>query len=498
EARELLVKTALEYLDNLSQEAGGDPELQYELATAYSKVGDVQGNPRMNNLGHATEALASCRKAMNLAQSLLKREPQNLKYQRLLAGLYFKQGHIQSQIGAYTEALAAHQSGVALIEPLATQANVEEEDLAQLARGYRSMADLEMDWVPALASGVRHYRQALEIAERRARAFPSDQAQFQLGARHGELGYALIRLGDPQASIRESLASLALFEPLAAQHTHEAPYQQALFVSYQRLGMAQGYPLNVNLNDTAAALQSFAKMQSIARRLVNADAKDQRAHDSIALGLISIGETEAVNEPARGAATLRQALDELRAPALASGDQFRYRWMQTETLTWLADAENRQGNHAFALKHLREAQAVWQTLAAEQPNDFSVKSQNCDLQQILAEALLAMGDFDGALKALREALTFAESEKASKPDDVRALWRLADCYRRFGQHHEALARRAKQPDERRAPRQQARDWFQKSLQQWDGWPRLAVSSVLNTPRREQVAQVLREVAEMYQ
>src|SRR5262245_46153843 len=260
----------------------------------------------------------------------------------------------------------------------------------------------------------------------------------------------LMQVGDPQTALRESEAALALFEPLAARHPNEAPYQHALFVSYQHLGMAQGQPLGVNLNDTATALQTFAKMQAITQRLVNADAKDQRARDNLAVGLILIGETEALNEPPRGAATLRQALDELSALAAAGGDPFRYRLLQTETLTWIADAENRQDQRAAALKHLRDAQAVWQTLAAEQPEEFSVKAGNCDLQQILAEALRAQGDVEGALTALRAALAFAETEKAAKSDDVRAFWRLADCYRRFGGCYEAQASPARQPEERRA------------------------------------------------
>ena len=180
----------------------------------------------------------------------------------------------------------------------------------------------------------------------------------------------------------------------------------------------------------------------------------------------------------------------MRASAAIGGDLFRYRLLQTEALTWLADAENRQGQRATALKHLRDAQAVWQMLAAEQPEEFSVKAGNHDLQQILAEVLQAQGDLEGALMALRAALAFAEAEKASKPSDVRALWRVADCYRRFGACYEAQAIRARPPEERRAARQQAKDWYQKSLQQWDEWPRLAVSSVFNTTRRDSVARAL--------
>src|SRR5262249_55296924 len=157
------------------------------------------------------------------------------------------------------------------------------------------------------------------------------------------------------------------------------------------------------------ALQSFAKMQAIARQLVNADAKDQRAREDFAIGLILIGETEAVNEPARGAATLRQAMDELRALSAAGSDSFRYRMLRTETLIYLAAAENRLGDHAGARTRLREAQAVWQTLAAEQPNDFGLKTRDYELQQTLAEVLLAQGDFEGALIALRRAMSFAEA-----------------------------------------------------------------------------------------
>ncbi len=484
EARELLVKTALEYLNSLAPEAGNDEDLQYELATAYERVGDVQGNPRLNNLGHTTEALASYRTALGLTQSLAARAPQNLKYRRSVAGLYFKIGQAQQQAGAYTDALASHRQGISLIEPLATQADATQEDLSQLIVGYRLMAGLEVEWVPAVAAGVEHYRKATEIAERRARRFPSDRAQYQLATLHSELGYALLQVGNPQTSLQESLAGAAMLESLATRHPNNLVYQQGLFVSYQHVAMAQGQPLGINLLDTAAALQTFAKMQAIAQRMANADAKDQRARDNLAVGLILLGETEAVNDPARGAVTLRQALESLRALAATGSDSFRYRLLQTEALTWLSDAETRHGNIAAALNHLREAQAVWRTLATEQPAEFSVKAQHFDLQQVLAEALCAQGDVDAALVALREALTFAEAERAAKPDDVRTLWRLADCCQRFGQIYETAARRAKKPDERRTAWKQARDWYQKNVRLWSEWPRYASPNIFSNTRRE--------------
>ncbi|HHK40971.1 MAG TPA: serine/threonine protein kinase, partial [Planctomycetaceae bacterium] len=50
-ARHLVVERALEYLKRLQVEAEDDPGLRLEIATAYLRVGDVQGNPYYPNLG---------------------------------------------------------------------------------------------------------------------------------------------------------------------------------------------------------------------------------------------------------------------------------------------------------------------------------------------------------------------------------------------------------------------------------------------------------------
>jgi hypothetical protein len=69
-ARELLVHTSLGYLDSLAAEAGSDPALQLELAAAYEKIGDVQGNPLFANLGHPKASLESYAKALAIAGKL--------------------------------------------------------------------------------------------------------------------------------------------------------------------------------------------------------------------------------------------------------------------------------------------------------------------------------------------------------------------------------------------------------------------------------------------
>jgi non-specific serine/threonine protein kinase/serine/threonine-protein kinase len=69
EAREMLVRRALEYLDSLSAEASDDETLRAELAAAYEKVGDLQGNIDKPNLSDYAGAIQSFEKARELRRS---------------------------------------------------------------------------------------------------------------------------------------------------------------------------------------------------------------------------------------------------------------------------------------------------------------------------------------------------------------------------------------------------------------------------------------------
>jgi eukaryotic-like serine/threonine-protein kinase len=77
DSRRLLAKTAARYLDSLSQEAANDPALQRELAAAYERLGDIQGQPREANEGDYDGALESYQRALALREASEKAEPHN-------------------------------------------------------------------------------------------------------------------------------------------------------------------------------------------------------------------------------------------------------------------------------------------------------------------------------------------------------------------------------------------------------------------------------------
>jgi serine/threonine protein kinase len=72
-ARQRLSGLGSEYLERLVRESGDDPGLLRELADAYDRLGDMQGNPSTANLGNDVAALESYRKARAIRESLVQR-----------------------------------------------------------------------------------------------------------------------------------------------------------------------------------------------------------------------------------------------------------------------------------------------------------------------------------------------------------------------------------------------------------------------------------------
>jgi tetratricopeptide (TPR) repeat protein len=77
-AREMLIKTSLEYLDALVGEAGNDPSLMYELAAAYRNIGNIQGQPGAANTGDLSSSLANFEKSKRLFVALEPLRPDDI------------------------------------------------------------------------------------------------------------------------------------------------------------------------------------------------------------------------------------------------------------------------------------------------------------------------------------------------------------------------------------------------------------------------------------
>jgi eukaryotic-like serine/threonine-protein kinase len=117
-ARKLVVEKALQYLDSLSGEGGNDLDLQKELATAYEKVGDVQGNPMQGNLGDTAGARSSYRKAYEIRRTIAARTPGDAASGLAFTGSSLRLADMTLMAGSPGEAAASYRDAKTTVEAI--------------------------------------------------------------------------------------------------------------------------------------------------------------------------------------------------------------------------------------------------------------------------------------------------------------------------------------------------------------------------------------------
>jgi tetratricopeptide (TPR) repeat protein len=134
-ARKLIIDRALEYLDDLSKQSRGDLSLQRELATAYERVGLVQGQFLENSLGDTRGSLASYEKAFAIRKRIVAKTG-DFADRLALAGAYRFVGTQQWALGDYRLAIEDASSALAISEDLDRSRPNDWETLKELRRDY--------------------------------------------------------------------------------------------------------------------------------------------------------------------------------------------------------------------------------------------------------------------------------------------------------------------------------------------------------------------------
>ncbi len=84
-ARRVLVERALQYLKDLEAAGPGNRDLQLEIAAAYARIGEVQGNLGRAHVGDTQAAIESEIRARTLVREVLRANPEDAEARRILA-----------------------------------------------------------------------------------------------------------------------------------------------------------------------------------------------------------------------------------------------------------------------------------------------------------------------------------------------------------------------------------------------------------------------------
>ncbi len=187
-ARALLIQRSLEYLRSLDASSGKDLGLKWELAEAYKRVGDAQGDMAAGNLGDSGGALDSYARARSLLNQIAAARPANVTTLKTLAAVESTTAGILLARGRQAEAVALRKEAVEALRKVALLSATPEARKALALSHYNLAVGLTQvrNW-PAAAAEWREalglFEKIAELPARRARGSTKRRPQPQAAGR---------------------------------------------------------------------------------------------------------------------------------------------------------------------------------------------------------------------------------------------------------------------------------------------------------------------------
>jgi tetratricopeptide (TPR) repeat protein len=343
-ARSLIVKRALEYLDDLASEARGDRSLQMEIASAYERIGEVQGDPQFPNLGDSEGALASSRKSLAIRETLSRANPENRELRLALAAIHRQISEIMGVTGDSKSALEHSGKALALDESLASNSANDAKFQSDLVTHTYNHAN-RLRLAGQVDGAVAAYRRAAELSGRIIAAHRSEtDGKIHLASSLDGLGGVLQEKGDTAGALESRRGGLAIRKELAESDPHNAHYRRQLGFSYHNVGLSL-----MVAGDTAGALENFRRELALFEALSAADPTDAQARRNRSLAHKQIGDALMRNTDPNAA--LEQYRRSLQIDqALVSADS-----ANAQALLDLSFSEGKAGSALAALGRTREA-----------------------------------------------------------------------------------------------------------------------------------------------
>ncbi|MEY2562492.1 MAG: eukaryotic-like serine/threonine-protein kinase [Verrucomicrobiota bacterium] len=411
DAREALVSRALAYLDSLGEEAGGDPQLQSELATAYEKVGEIQGAPRKPNLSDFSGALLSYGKASKIRQQFLRAKPADFEQRHRLAVNLAATSFIREWTSDITGALEDSKRALGLFEILAA-------DRPDLLDVQLEMAEAKLDLATIhyfndqTAEVYPPLRMALATLEGLRQSHPENTEVLRLLARaYTDLGMTLYWDGKQKEGEVEMEKAFAVNKPLVASHPKDNVLRQSLLYTY-----LQASQLHEESNP-ARSMEILGEALQFAEQSVQSDAANIQARQNLA---------------------------------------------KTYSMLGVISLHLKNWNDAAA--HLEKSFAAFAELEKLDPRNRTYKHDIGRVLMFLGQAKHNQGKFPEALTSYNKAVALFADDAHADPKNLYPLRKLAAVHNYIGETHETAAKTAVSPEERDSHLRDAKQNYRRALE----------------------------------
>jgi tetratricopeptide (TPR) repeat protein/predicted Ser/Thr protein kinase len=386
-----VVSTAMEYLDSLAKDAEGETALQLELAAAYKRIGDVQGNPSRSGFGQMGAAIASYEKAITLLQRLATTSGDERPDPKVLADLAILErtiGYMRISMGDpaagiehLKRSVAAWErrhpergqdldtdTGIAQAWGIMGQALVAQGKAAEAVARHAAAVDLLSSWLPKKTLPTTHGTISL--------------MQYDLAT-------ALRDVGELEKSAQMYLEARRMRKQLLDKNPKNLSNRRRVAIVDMSLATLFGNPLAFSVGDAATAESYATKALQEAEAMAEEDHGSARSLRDQALANWIMGCVLLPRGTRRGVPYLEKALELTKD----RHDDAFFRQVESNTQETLALILLKTGgDRRRAIGLLRSASATMESLSRQSPGMIDYRSDLVRVWNALGDALLPSGE----------------------------------------------------------------------------------------------------------
>ena len=447
--RKLLLDRAVGYLDKLAQDAGGNVDLQRELAWGYQRLAVVQGSGAESNLGQVSAAEISNRKAMALFEAVAKANPNSTSDQLNLAMLHRMLGASDIYYpGGRPEIDKAISITDRLIQSDGTNLKVKgERALEYQLLGY------SQDFAGDRARAVESIRQFLAMEQEILRSNP-DYPHIGQGVAKAmiEFGNQLAHAGFLDEAHRQAEAGTEAYEALEKQGTRPDIIRE---LARSRILLGQ---ISLMRGDVTPAETNFNLAHEAVARLSRLDPENLQLQWDVVSAEFEQGRLLALSGHARDASAHMQ-------PGIRMYD----RKLEDDSGPGLGLLHAWLGEIQFATHNYAEALRSYQKSAEFIEKDAQYDDARCGIAADyvrMGDVLMKLDRWQDAAAAYNKALQKADLSFSLAHKDVPAFYPIADAHAGLGDLSMAMARRSRDPNQRARYWNEACSSYLQSIDTW--------------------------------
>ncbi len=480
-AREHMVETAREYLDSLAAEAGGDPDLQMELATSYMRIAMIQGKPFRANLGQPQQAEANLAKSLAILEKLRSAAPESsaesrLKIMRLIVEARGERFWLLKNGGRIEDARRDAEQAVSMANELASMPAPAAADLRAAFIAENAYADLNMN-EPSRKKAIAGFRRATELAGRLV-ALTGPSGRIAYGGSFNKLGLALEQAGEQKQAMAAYLEGIRITQELRKNDSSNIVINRNLIALTENASNLYWNHATPHLGDRARGAEYLRQMEAVVDAMYASDPKDQSVvHDRMDVLSRMMNHAWAAGNHREAIALGRRAIAFSKANQT---DETARNYDQSCILLDLSEAHAEAGEFSEARRCLREGEAMVRKQIAQLSTQSSIERNLAVVRYREAQVALFERKAANAAAPAQSFLKSATEALAEAPDTFFLRYDLSAGYELMGRLAEA------QGDEARR-----KEWQIKRLELWKDWDARFVPNPFSKLQQAEAEQALR-------